>query len=261
MHRTTTRTARTALALLAAAVVVPVAASARPDDSGSGNVGAPSAQKPIATRTFAMGSHVASTYQTSSTRPDDRAGIRSVDGLAVRNADGAIWGVIDDQAVLSNEPSSMPLDPAIATALEQQGTSSSQTGSPFHEDSAVDPTFVPAQSTASVDPAYLRALNIRGEAMNAKYGLDPYTKALRVRGKALNEQYGVGASQTAVRPDDRGGIRSVDSVPATVSSGGFDWRDAGIGAIGAFGLSLLAAGGMLLTLHVLHQRRDKLAAL
>jgi hypothetical protein len=34
-----------------------------------------------------------------------------------------------------------------------------------------------------------------------------------------------------------------------------------IGAIGAFGLSLLVAGGMLLTLHVVHQRRDRVAAL
>jgi hypothetical protein len=69
-------------------------------------------------------------------------------------------------------------------------------------------------------------------------------------------------THTAVRPDDRSGLRGVGPVSATQStSSGFDWGDAGIGAIGAAGFSLLLAGGMLLTLHLVHQRRDRVAAL
>jgi hypothetical protein len=39
----------------------------------------------------------------SSVRPDDRAGIRSSDGLAVSNADGSLWGTAAAE-VLANEP-------------------------------------------------------------------------------------------------------------------------------------------------------------
>jgi hypothetical protein len=156
-------------------------------------------------------------------RPDDRAGVR---GAGVENG-------------------SPQLDPAYIRAMRLR-------------DAARNMQYGPSE----LDPAYIRALELRGKALNEQYGpseLDPaYIRALQLRGQALNEQYG---TQTAVRPDDRSGIRSVGTVGATQSSGGFDFGDAVIGAIGAFGLSLLVAGGMLLTLHVVHQRRDRVAAL
>jgi hypothetical protein len=51
----------------------------------------------------------------------------------------------------------------------------------------------------------------------------------------------------AVRPDDRAGIRSVDDSSTIVyADNGFDWRDASVGAIGAFGTCLLLLGCALL---------------
>jgi hypothetical protein len=55
---------------------------------------------------------------------------------------------------------------------------------------------------------------------------------------------------TAVRPDDRGGIHGIgvpESAPVSVATptSGFQWLDAGIGALGAFAL-ILAAGGVFL---------------
>ncbi len=210
-----TQIKRTALALCAAALIVPAAqASGRPDDR-------------------AVGPRSTDVQQTA--RPDDRAGIRGVGDTSV-----------------------------------------------------------------ALDPAYLRALKIRGEALNRMYGESAYLRALRIRGEALNEMYGVktsvrpddragirridtlaeapeqlgivdlndrahfGAydalgdtqSTTVVRPDDRGGVRGVESTPTIVASpSGFDWGDAGIGALGAFGFSLLLAGGMLLAIHS-HQRKQ-----
>jgi hypothetical protein len=223
---------RTTLATIAvaAAVVVPTATSC-----------------PAVALAFAGGAPTASAKPVSSAqttvRPDDRAGVRSVDGLAVR-LDGRIWGVIDARQAVANEPGIASGAPVVST---------------------------------QPDPAYMRALKIRGEALNRTYAVDairarhdamnrlfaetPYERAVRLRGEGLNAIYGTG-QHSAVRPDDRGGIRSVDTVSATKStSSGFDWGDAGIGAIGAAGVSLLVAGGMLLMLHLQHQRRDRIAAL
>jgi hypothetical protein len=58
------------------------------------------------------------------------------------------------------------------------------------------------------------------------------------------------AQNSAVRPDDRAGIRGIDSttVAATQLSlggaSGFDWSDAGVGAGSTLGL-ILIAGGLL----------------
>jgi hypothetical protein len=289
MHPTTIRLS---LAVLSAAVLVPAAAaSTRPDDTGSG----PPAGSvlPQTGSTYDVGGiefQAGAPLHPEAIRPDDRAGVRGA----------------------ASESSTRP-----------------QTGSPFHEDSSLDPAFTAALAnrrasggqlsytpqqlralktysnasfaqkqvllaggrvaftprelkalrvygtgwfakendlTAGNDPQtredpYLRALRIRGEALDAKYGETPYQRALRIRGEAMNKLYAQYGTPTVVRPDDRAGVRAVDTVPVATSSGGFDWNDAGIGAIGAFGLSLLAAGAMLLGLHVLHQRRDKIAAL
>ena len=62
-----------------------------------------------------------------------------------------------------------------------------------------------------------------------------------------------------VRPDDRGDLRGPGAAPTVVlrqTSSGFDWEDAGIGALGAFGLALLLFG----TLQVVARGRDRHAA-
>jgi hypothetical protein len=49
-------------------------------------------------------------------------------------------------------------------------------------------------------------------------------------------------------PDVRDSAQAAEAQIVHVSSDGFDWRDAGIGAIGGVGAALLLAGGLLLTL-------------
>jgi hypothetical protein len=67
--------------------------------------------------------------------------------------------------------------------------------------------------------------------------------------------------QTSVRPDDRAGVRGPGLAPTVfltqTPSSGFDWGDAGIGALGAFGLALLLFGTMQV---VTRQRRSHAAA-
>jgi hypothetical protein len=67
--------------------------------------------------------------------------------------------------------------------------------------------------------------------------------------------------ETSVRPDDRAGVRGPGLAPTVVltqtPSSGFDWGDAGIGALGAFGLALLLFGTMQV---VARQRRGHAAA-
>ena len=51
----------------------------------------------------------------------------------------------------------------------------------------------------------------------------------------------------SVRPDDRAGVRGPGAAPTvflTQTDSGFDWADAGIGALGAFGLALVLFGGL-----------------
>lgn len=64
-----------------------------------------------------------------------------------------------------------------------------------------------------------------------------------------------GADDAAVRvtrPDDRAGVRGHSSVPthfiAAASSDGFDWIDAFIGGVGGIATALLAMGGAFLLL-------------
>jgi hypothetical protein len=51
----------------------------------------------------------------------------------------------------------------------------------------------------------------------------------------------------AVRPDDRAGIRGPGAAPTVIlaqAEAGFDWADAGIGALGAFGVALALFGAL-----------------
>jgi hypothetical protein len=115
----------------------------------------------------------------SAIRPDDRAGIRSVDGIAVSTANGAIWGMI----------------PKVVVANEASG-------------------------------------------MQARHGAHSQNDAVHT-----------------ARPDGRAGFHGVEApqMVATNIDRRFDWGDAGIGAIGAFGSSVLLAGCAFLALS--HGRR------
>lgn len=73
--------------------------------------------------------------------------------------------------------------------------------------------------------------------------------------------FATGSSNDVVRPDDRA-WRGVGPAPTivpvestSVRADGFDWGDAGIGALGAFGLGLLLVGGSVLVL-----RRQRVAS-
>ena len=91
-------------------------------------------------------------------------------------------------------------------------------------------------------PEY-RALLLRSQALNARYGLGTSTKptdmsaheyrALRLRGEALNREYGLGGSTAAVVRPQRATV---------VGDSGFAWGDFGLGAAAMLGLALLTGG-------------------
>ena len=94
----------------------------------------------------------------------------------------------------------------------------------------------------SMSEAEYRALELRSEALNQKYGLGPQRavpqggtaaeyRALMLRSEALNQKYGLGNQKAA----------AVASQP-TNSTRGFAWGAFGIGAVVMFGLALLAGG-------------------
>jgi hypothetical protein len=94
----------------------------------------------------------------------------------------------------------------------------------------------------SMSKAEYRALMLRSEALNQKYGLGPQRavpqgmtaaayRALMLRGEALNQKYGLGEQKAP----------AVTSQP-TNSTRGFAWGAFGIGAAVMFGLALLAGG-------------------
>jgi hypothetical protein len=149
------RIRRAALSLFAAAAVAPAALALPPEDVAFG---------PASTQVV----------QVQSKRPDDRAGIRAVDGIVLGDAQGALWGIAPEE-ILANEP-----------------------GVP-----AVD------QSASSLyTPESVKAMG------------DRYQGQAEVLGVAGH----VPAAGSAVE-----------------SGGGVDWKDAGMGALGAFGAMFLAA--------------------
>ena len=88
-----------------------------------------------------------------------------------------------------------------------------------------------------------RALMLRSEALNEKYGLGKWAgrppsmspaayRALILRSEALNRRYGLGSAHV------------VASTPptVTVAENGFVWGDFAIGAAAMFGLVLVATG-------------------
>jgi hypothetical protein len=94
--------------------------------------------------------------------------------------------------------------------------------------------------------AEYRALMLRGEALNQKYGLGPQRavpqgmtaaeyRALMLRGEVLNQKYGLRPQKAA----------AVASQPSN-STRGFAWGAFGIGAAVMFGVALLAGGSFVL---------------
>lgn len=105
-----------------------------------------------------------------------------------------------------------------------------------------------AQPTGMTKAEY-RALMIRSEGLNQRYGLGQYSQQAIVRNK-LGE---IGAwAVPSTEPKNTTPLVSeklagLDLQPATTSTsgGGFDWNDAGIGAALAFGFVVLGVGSLL----------------
>jgi hypothetical protein len=70
-----------------------------------------------------------------------------------------------------------------------------------------------------------------------------------ILGENKAEVRGIAPSDIVVRGDDKTGLRDVGNVPVvagpTTDTARFAWRDAGIGAAGAFVLALLGASAMI----------------
>ena len=112
---------------------------------------------------------------------------------------------------------------------------------------------------------YVRALELRSQGLNKLYqgeavrpddrsgirGVEP-----TVVGSDLSEIQRhvradeIGSSSVSTRPDDKAGLRGPGIVQTpefvTASSGGFDWKDAGIGAGTAAGVALLLMSGIVM---------------
>lgn len=85
-----------------------------------------------------------------------------------------------------------------------------------------------------------------------------WLRALNARSQALNDYYGAGSS-TAVRPDDRGAPRPVESGVVRFADGdGIAWGDVTAGALGGFGIALLLGLGGFAVIHS-HRRTGTLA--
>ena len=105
-----------------------------------------------------------------------------------------------------------------------------------------------AQPTGPTKAEY-RALMIRSEGLNQRYGLGQYSQQAIVRNK-LGE---IGAwavpstQQKNTTPLVSEKLAGLDRQPAATSTsgGGFDWNDAGIGAALAFGFVVLGVGSLL----------------
>jgi hypothetical protein len=97
---------------------------------------------------------------------------------------------------------------------------------------------------ASMSKAEYRALMIRSQALNDKYGLGTSARpaamtkaeyrALMIRSQAMNDMYGLGRSHVARQAEP--------AQPSVVSNDTFAWADFGIGAAAMLGLVLVSIG-------------------
>ncbi|HEU0335731.1 MAG TPA: hypothetical protein VFR43_04210 [Gaiellaceae bacterium] len=130
-------------------------------------------------------------------------------------------------------------------------------------------TVVVVGDKTTGEPAWLRALNARSEAMNEYYAgqsaKPAWLKALEARSEAMNAYYGAGTS-TAVRPDDRANPRPVVDAQTVVQAAGSSssaddgiaWGDVAAGALGGFGIAFLIGLGGFAVLHS-HRRTGSIA--
>lgn len=105
-----------------------------------------------------------------------------------------------------------------------------------------------AQPTGMTKAEY-RAMLIRSEALNQRYGLGQYSQ------QAINTKLGeIGAwaapssQQTNTKPlvsEKLSGLGVGEPTATASSNKGFDWNDAGIGAALAFGFVVLGVGSLL----------------
>jgi len=105
-----------------------------------------------------------------------------------------------------------------------------------------------AQPTGMTKAEY-RAMLIRSEALNQRYGLAQYSQ------QAINNKLGeIGAwavpssQQTDTKPiasEKLSGLGVGEPTATASSDNGFDWSDAGIGAALAFGFVVLGVGSLL----------------
>jgi hypothetical protein len=105
--------------------------------------------------------------------------------------------------------------------------------------------LVETAQAAGATPQWKRALAVRSNALDRQYGLGRFAvpasagtstppawmRALESRGQAMNAKYHLGADRVAV------------SSALSNVNGGFDWRDAGIGA--AFSAAVLLLLGSI----------------
>jgi hypothetical protein len=113
-----------------------------------------------------------------------------------------------------------------------------------------------ASKPAGMSNAEYRALMIRSQALNDRYGLGwPAQKpelmtvaelrAIMLRSQALNDKYGLGGSAVAApitRPQPAVAGPTTRPEPAVIATDAFAWGDFGIGAAAMLGLVLLVAG-------------------
>ena len=104
-----------------------------------------------------------------------------------------------------------------------------------------------AQPTGMTKAEY-RALMLRSEGMNQKYGAFKYSQPARVSDQ-LGEigAWAVPSKQTDTKPLVSEKLAGLNLSPTTTtaSGDGFDWNDAAIGAALAFGFVVLAVGSLL----------------
>jgi hypothetical protein len=242
MKQWKTSAKRATLALFAAAVIVP-AAQAIPPDDGYGPATQVSQEQP--------------------TRPDDRAGVHAVDGVVLGSTD-RIFGIADASSTVVSDWRATSGDPAVSTdpSLIKRHEALGKLDMPAA-------SYYTKQSVDAMGARYQAQAEALGLADVQTLSPQQVLDAVRLTSPGavgLAEQYlldsGQLASPLGTRPDDRAGLHGPGPITASAPSaeGGFSWSDASIGAVSAFGASLLLAGLMLLALHTNHRRRDRLAS-
>jgi hypothetical protein len=112
-----------------------------------------------------------------------------------------------------------------------------------------------AAAQAGANAPEQRALEIRGQAMNHKYGLD-VLNALQIRGDALNRRYHLGVYAKSAQTGNAAALNAIAMRGRAMnehyqlgsyaivrqSSNSFDWVDATVGGAVVFGLVLIGGG-------------------